>query len=66
MNWIKLPIGVGAMFTAFCIALAWTGYKRDGKTFIDELAEVMVSVGKVLALIALFIAGLCMVFTACG
>lgn len=63
MNWIKLLIGGGAMFVAYCIALAWTGYKPDGKPFIDELAEVMVSMGSVLALTALFVAGLYMVFS---
>ena len=64
MNWIKLLIGGGAMFVAYGIALAWMDYKSDGKPFIDELAKVMVSMGKVFALAALFVAGLYMVCTA--
>lgn len=66
MNWIKMLIGGGAMFVAFCITLALAGYKLDEKPFIDELAEVMVSALKVLALIALFVAGFYMIFTACA
>lgn len=64
MNWIKMLIGGGAIFVALCITLAWTGYKLDEKPFIDELAAVMVSALKVLALIAMFVAGFYMIFTA--